>query len=113
MNLLLFLIYINDLADDLLNAKLFADDTSLSSAVHNVNTAAGEVNNDLVKINKWACQWKMNFNPDPIKQAQEIIFTRKISKEDHPPLVFEQYQKLIHKNCLALFLVTVYHLRNI
>ena len=26
----------------------------------------------------------MSFNPDPIKQAQEIIFTRKISKEDHP-----------------------------
>ena len=30
------------------------------------------------------------FNLDPIKQAQEIIFTRKIRKEDHPPLVFEQ-----------------------
>ena len=25
-----------------------------------------------------------SFNPDPIKQAQEIIFTRKISKEEHP-----------------------------
>ena len=32
----------------------------------------------------------MSFNPDPIKQAQEIIFTRKASKEDHPPLVSEQ-----------------------
>ena len=32
----------------------------------------------------------MSFNPDPIKQAQEIICTTKISKEDHSPLVFEQ-----------------------
>ena len=44
---------INDLADDLWNAKLFADDTSLYYAVHYVNTLAGEVSNDLVKINKW------------------------------------------------------------
>ena len=38
---LLFLIYINDLADGLSsNAKLFADDTSLFSVVHNVDTSA-------------------------------------------------------------------------
>ena len=39
--LLLFLIYINDLSDNLTsNAKLFADDTSLFSVVHSVNTSA-------------------------------------------------------------------------
>ena len=38
---LLFLIYINDLLDNLTrNAKLFADDTSLFSIVHHVNTSA-------------------------------------------------------------------------
>ena len=42
----------NDLADELSNAKLFADDTSLFSVVCNVNTSADEVNNDVVKINK-------------------------------------------------------------
>ena len=47
----LFLTYINDLADDLPNAKLFADDTALISVVHNVNNSADEVNNDLVKVN--------------------------------------------------------------
>ena len=47
---LLFLIYINDLADGLSsNAKLFADDTSLFSVVHNANTTAKKLNNDLVK----------------------------------------------------------------
>ena len=53
ISLLLSLIYVNDLADDLWNAKLFADGTSLFYAVHYVNTLAGEVSNDLVKINKW------------------------------------------------------------
>ena len=52
ISLLLSLIYISDLADDLSNAKLFADGTSLSHVVHNVNTSAGEVSNYLVKINK-------------------------------------------------------------
>ena len=52
--------------------------------VCNINTSAGEVNNVAVKINKWAYKWTTCFNPDSIKQAQEVIFTRKISKEDHP-----------------------------
>ena len=30
----------------------------------------------------------MNFNPDPTKQAQEVIFSRKIKKLSHPSLVF-------------------------
>ena len=30
----------------------------------------------------------MSFNPDPIKQAQEIIFSRKTSKRNHPSLMF-------------------------
>ena len=73
-----FLGYINDLADGLSsNAKLFADDTSLFSVIHDVDTSANELNNDLYHINKWAFQWKMSFNPDPSKQAQGIIFSRK------------------------------------
>ena len=60
---LLFLIYINDLADGL-SSKLLADDTSLFSVIHDVDTSANELNNDLYQINKWAFQWKMSFNPD-------------------------------------------------
>ena len=85
---LLFLIYINDLADDLSsNVKLFADDTSLFSVVHDVNASARELNDDLKKINKWAFQWKMSFNPDPSKQAQEVIFSRKIKKLPHSTVI--------------------------
>ena len=32
-------------------------------------------------------QWKMSFNPDPQKQAQEVVFSRK-SKQSHPSLIF-------------------------
>ena len=45
------LIYINDLADELSsNTKLFTDDTSLFSVVHNRDSSAAELNNDLTKI---------------------------------------------------------------
>ena len=57
--------------------KLFADDTSLCSVVQDVNTSAKELNDDLKKVNDWAFQWKMSFNPDPSKQHPEVIFSRK------------------------------------
>ena len=43
---------------------------------------------NLKKINKVAFQWKMSFNPDPGKQAEEVIFSRKIKKLPPPSLVF-------------------------
>ena len=53
LSALLFLIYINDLVDGLSsNTKFFADDTSLFSVVHDVETYRNELNNDLYQINK-------------------------------------------------------------
>ena len=104
---LFFLIYINDLADALSsNAKLFADDTSLFSFVHDVDTSANELNNDLYQINKWAFQWKMSFNPDPSKQAQEIIFSRKTKKICHPSLRFNNsiVSQSLYQKHLGIFL---------
>ena len=70
-----FLIYINDFSDDLAsNEKLFADDTSLFSVVKNIIKSANELNNDLAKISTWAFQWKMDFSPDPTKQARRGYF---------------------------------------
>ena len=88
---LFFLIYINNLYDDLTsNPKLFAHGTSLFSVVHNINSTANNLKSDLMKLSYWAFQWKMRFNPDPNKQTQEVIFSRKINKNDHPPLYFNQ-----------------------
>ena len=86
---LFFLIYIKDLSNELsLNLRLFADDTSLFLVVRDTNLLANALNNDLLKINNWAYQWKMGFNPDHSKQAQEVIFSRKIKKPSHPVLIF-------------------------
>ena len=70
------------------NGKLSADDTLLFSVVHDVNTSVKELNDDLKEINDWAFQWKMSFNLDPSKQAQEVIFNRKSKRSTHPSLVF-------------------------
>ena len=46
------------------------------------------LNNDLDKVSLWANKWKTSFNPDPSKQAQEVLSSRKINKVYHPPLLF-------------------------
>ena len=86
---LLFLIYINDLPDGLTSsAKLFSDDTSIFSTVKNVNESCEVLNADLLQINSWAYLWKMSFNPDPNKQAAEVLFSRKTKSPDHPIIYF-------------------------
>ena len=78
---LFFLIYINDLSDDLTsNPRLFMDDTSLFSVVQNINSSTINLNSNLNKTSDRAFQWKMNFNPDPNKQAQEVILAEKLTK---------------------------------
>ena len=87
-----FLIYINDLTEDLTtNAKLFADDIFLFSVVHDTQTSANDLTKDLKTTNNWAFQWKMNFkmeNSDPTKQAQEVIFSSKAKETYHSSLAF-------------------------
>ena len=46
------------------------------------------LNKNLKKISDWAFQWKTIFNTDASKQAQEVIFIRKIKEATHAPLVF-------------------------
>ena len=50
---LLFFIYISDLSNDIKSKyKLFADDTSLFSEVHYIDTSANNLNRDLQKISE-------------------------------------------------------------
>ena len=88
---LLFLIYINDLREGINSiCKIFTDDTSLFSKVNDKNASRRELNHDLENISQWAYQWKMQFNPDPNKQANEVTFTRKAKKENYQPVVFNE-----------------------
>ena len=58
-----------------------------------------------MKINVLAFQWRMRSKPDPKKQAQEVIFSRKINKIDHPPVYFNQ--KLVKSSSTHKHLGTV------
>ena len=72
---LLFLIYKNDHSDGLTtNTRHFADDVSFFSVVDNMNLTINNLNSDLSKINASVNQCNMNFNPDPNKQTQEVLF---------------------------------------
>ena len=57
--------------------KLFADDTYLFFAAHDVNSSASDINLDLKLISDWVFQWKISFKPDRSKQAQEIHLAEK------------------------------------
>ena len=96
---LLFLIYISDLPDNLNSLiNLFADDTSLCSAIYDPNHSAKVLNDDLNKISEWAYKWKTLFNPDLTKQGQEVIFARKNIKTDHPVVYFNEAPEA-HTTC--------------
>ena len=57
-------------------------------------------------IDNWAFQWKMNFNPDPTKQAQKVIFSRQTKKLSHSSLVFnnEKVAQSIYQKHLDIIL---------
>ena len=86
---LLFLIYINDLERNTkYNIIFFADDTMLLSVVKNPKISAEDLNHDLEVIYQWAYQWKLEFNPDPTKQATEVLFSCKKIGRNHPQITF-------------------------
>ena len=90
MGQLLILVYINDSTQGLrCNAKLFADSTSVFSTITSPAISSSNLNEESLKITHWSYQWKIFFNPDIKKQAQEIIFSQKKKNDTiHPSLYF-------------------------
>ena len=104
---LLFLIYINDLPNELkFNAKLFADDTSLFTIVKDRTESANILSNELSEISKWAYDWKNFFNPDSCKSAQEVLFSRKKKTQSHPAISLNniQFERTSYQKHLGLLL---------
>ena len=66
-----------DIHDDMLNGL----QSNPKSTVQDITTNSVSLNDDFTKIFEWAVQWKMNFNPDPCKQAQEELFSRGTSSK--------------------------------
>ena len=103
---LFFLLYINDLADNISSeAKLFADNTSLFTVVYDIDVATDKLNRDLEIISNWAHQWMIQFNPDKNKQAVQVTFSQKKDAVIHPTVFFsgpEVAVKTEHKH-LGIF----------
>ena len=109
---LLLLIYINDLPDGITSmCKIFADDSYIFSKVLDVNKSVIELNADLEKTNQWAYQWKIQFNPDPNKQANEVVFSRKSIWHNlsHPPNKLNEniITKCNHQKYLGIILESI------
>ena len=80
---LIFLVYINDLADQVeSNIRLYADDASLYITYQNPDEAAIILNEDLERVQTWAEKWLMTFNPN---KTEALTFSRK-HQIDTPPL---------------------------
>ena len=61
---LLFLLFINDIADDLeTNLLLFADDSKLYSAIRSAEDIHA-LQRDLVRLEAWSDKWLLKFHPD-------------------------------------------------
>ena len=72
------------------DCKIFADDTSLFYKVFDKHGSRATLNKDLELINIWAFQWKMQFNPDRNKQAQELYFSKKAGDQKSLDLTFNK-----------------------
>ena len=96
---LLFLIYINDISDNLsCLTRLFADDSSLSSSSTDLNLIETEINSNLDRLHQWAKDWLVIFNPN---KTDAMLFTNRL---------FTQYPHLEFGNTVLNFVEIHKHL---
>ena len=70
VELLFFLIYINDLDDDLITSvDVLGDNTLCSSVVHSMRPFANNLTKSVTE------HYKKRFTPDPSNQSQDILVT--------------------------------------
>ena len=82
---LLFLVYVNDLVDNLTcDARLFADDTCLLELVNTPAESSHHLNTNLFSIWNWGKLWRVIFNA---LKSLSVVFSAKRPKPHHPPLV--------------------------
>jgi hypothetical protein len=92
----LFLVYINDIVNDINNdIRLFADDTSLFVVVENDHAAAAtSLTDDMNVISNSAKKWAIQFNP---QKTKNIVFSRR--DREHPPVYFGLNGDEIDNHC--------------
>jgi histone H3/H4 len=87
---LFFLVYMNDIADNIkAEIRLYADDVTLYIDYNDQQAAKIIIEEDLAKIMKWAKDWYMSFNPD---KTEQLHFSR---KRNHIPIEIKMENKQI------------------
>ena len=78
---LLFLIYINDIVEDMeCNINIFADDTSVQQSIIDI-TSFEKVNRDLQRLTVFGKQWLILFNA---LKTEYMIISRQRNRPNHP-----------------------------
>ena len=71
---LLFIIYMNDIVQDIeSDILIFADDTTLLASGKTLEQTTQTLNQDLQKISLWSTKWKVTFNTEKSKQ---LVFSQ-------------------------------------
>ena len=100
---LLFLIYLNDIENNIKSdISLFADDVALLNKFKNNNILENEINRDLETLNEWAEKWNMDFNPAKTKMV--IFSNKKLKSKPKIQLKGEHIEQVSSHKHLGVFL---------
>ena len=101
---LLFIIYINDIIQDLeSDIFIFADDTTLSCSHQNSTKTSEILNRDLQRLSLWSQKWKVTFQPSKTK----FILFSPTKIDTVPPLKFDNKEiKQVHTHKHLGFFLT-------
>ena len=96
---LLFLIYVNDLVDNLeCEISLYADDAVLiSHYLDEIEASFEKLNRDLSRLSAWADKWHMAFNPGKTKYM--VVSTR---NRENPYIFINGTTLLAKKLCFGV-----------
>ena len=84
---LLFIVYINDLVNNLhCNVKLYADDTTIYIDTDNLDESTHLMNMDLQAVSEWSRTWLVTFCPN---KTEYMLITHKDRSNAPDPPVFE------------------------
>jgi hypothetical protein len=84
---LLFLVFINDVVDDIeSDINLFADDTSLMNIIEQIQDSYATLNRDLEKLSEWADQWLVTYNA---AKTVSLHISRRQYDDAHPLLTLK------------------------
>ena len=82
---ILFILYMNDIIQDLTSLPLiYADDTTLAATGSSTSETAEILNRDLAKISLWAKKWKVKFNAG---KSKDMIFSNKLQNNSLPVIL--------------------------